>query len=69
MRLVSPSMIKLSIAVGGFSVVGAALLFLVYSLFRRPQGKSAYSIFFCAVLMAALATIQFFHLRSGTSHR
>jgi hypothetical protein len=55
-------MIKLSIAVAAFSVVGAVLLFLVYSIFRRPQGKSAYSIFVCAVLMAALATIQFFHL-------
>lgn len=56
-------MIKLSIAIAGFSIVAAALLFLVYSLFRRPQGKSAYSIFFCAVLLAALVTIQVFHVR------
>jgi hypothetical protein len=56
-------MIKLSIAVAGFSVLGAALLFLVYAFFRRPQGKSAYSIFFCAVLLAALATIQLFHFQ------
>jgi hypothetical protein len=54
-------MIKLSTAVAGFSVVSAVLLFLVYAFFRRPQGKSAYSIFFCAVVTAALATIQIFH--------
>ena len=56
-------MIKLSIAVAQFSILSAALLFVVYTFFRRGPGKSAYSIFFCAVLLAALATLQVFHIQ------
>jgi len=52
----------ISIAIAGFSAVGAVLLFLVYVFLIDVQGKSAYSVISCAVLLTALAGIQVFHL-------
>lgn len=53
----------LSIAVAGFSVVSTVLLFCAYAFLIDAQGKSAYSLISCTVLLAALACIQFSHLR------
>ena len=52
----------ISIAIAGFSAVSAVLLFFVYVGLIDVQGKSAYSVISCAVLLAALAGIQVSHL-------
>src|SRR5262245_48319953 len=56
------SMDILNSAVAGFSVVSAVLLFFAYALLIDVQGKSIYSIVSCAVLLAALGSIQIGHL-------
>lgn len=53
----------ISVAVAGFCVVSAVLLFCVYAFLIEAQGKSAYSLISCAVLLAALTCIQLSHLR------
>lgn len=53
----------ISIAVAGFSAVSAVLLFCTYALLIDVQGKSAFSMISCAVLLAALACIQIAHLQ------
>ncbi|HKQ16105.1 MAG TPA: helix-turn-helix domain-containing protein [Steroidobacteraceae bacterium] len=53
----------ISSAVAGFSAVSAVLLFCTYALLLDVQGKSAYSVISCGVLLAALACIQMVHLR------
>jgi AraC-like DNA-binding protein len=53
----------ISIAVAGFSAVSAVLLFCAYAFLIDVQGKSAYSVISCAILLAALACIQLSHLR------
>lgn len=52
----------ISIAVAGFSIVIGALLFLTYVGFLEIPSKSLHSIASCAVLLAALATLQAGHL-------
>lgn len=52
-----------SIAVAGFSVIVAPLLFLAYALFLAVPNKSAYSVLSCAALVAALTTLQIGHLQ------
>jgi len=57
------------IAVAGYSAVSAVILFLGYVFFIHLPNKSRYAIISGAVLHAALATLQVFHLwyfRSGT---
>jgi len=53
----------ISIAVAGFSAVSAVLLFCTYAFLIDVQGKSAYSVISCGVLLAALASIQIAHAR------
>lgn len=53
----------ISIAVAGFSAVSAVLLFCAYVLLIDVQGKSAYSVISCAILLAALVCIQIVHLQ------
>ena len=53
----------ISIAVAGFSVVSAVLLFCAYAFLIDAQGKSAYSLISCAVLLGALTCIQLTHLQ------
>jgi AraC-like DNA-binding protein len=53
----------ISIAVAGFSAISAVLLCCAYAFGIEVQGKSAYSVISCGVLLAALAWIQFTHLR------
>ena len=51
-----------SIAVAGFAIVSAVLLFLAYALFIRLPGKSIYSVGCCAALVAGLVTLEAGHL-------
>lgn len=51
-----------SIAIAGFAVVSALLLFVAYAVFIKVPGKSVYSISSCAALVAALMAIQIGHL-------
>jgi AraC-like DNA-binding protein len=53
----------ISIAVAGFSAVSAVLLFCTYAFLIDVQGKSAYSVISCGVLLAALTSIQIAHIR------
>lgn len=50
-------------AVAGFSAVSAVLLFGTFALLLDVQGKSAYSMIWCGILLAALACIQIVHLQ------
>jgi AraC-like DNA-binding protein len=52
---------QISIAIAGFAVVSAVLLFFAYAVFVNVQGKSVYSISSCAALVAALIAIQIGH--------
>ncbi|MEH6418715.1 helix-turn-helix domain-containing protein [Pseudomonas sp. CGJS7] len=51
-----------SLAIAGFSIVVAALLWLTYVAFLDIPGKSAYSILSCTVLLGALVALQWGHL-------
>jgi AraC-like DNA-binding protein len=51
-----------SLAIAGFSIVVAALLWLTYLAFLKIPGKSAYSILSCTVLLGALVALQLGHL-------
>jgi AraC-like DNA-binding protein len=51
-----------SLAIAGFSIVTAALLWLTYVAFLEMPGKSAYSIVSCTVLLGALVALQVGHL-------
>jgi AraC-like DNA-binding protein len=50
------------ICIAGFSIVSAALLFVVYAYLLTLPTKTAYSILSCFALIAALATLQYGHL-------
>jgi AraC-like DNA-binding protein len=56
-------MLEFSLAVAGFSVVSAVLLFVAYAVFIRVPGKSALSVAACAAILGALFAIQAGHLR------
>jgi AraC-like DNA-binding protein len=64
----SGAMLLTSLAVAGFSVVVAALLFVAYAVFVRVPGKSARSVLSCAALLAALCAIQAGHLQYFVGH-
>jgi AraC-like DNA-binding protein len=51
-----------SLAIAGFSIVTAALLWLTYVAFLKIPGTSAYSILSCTVLLGALVVLQLGHL-------
>jgi AraC-like DNA-binding protein len=53
----------ISLAVAGFSAVVAALFLLTYIVFIDVPNKSISSVASCALLLAALATLQVSHLR------
>jgi AraC-like DNA-binding protein len=56
-------MSQFSLAVAGFSVVSAVLLFVAYAVFIRVPGKTLLSVLSCAALVAALFTLQLGHFR------
>ena len=51
-----------SICIAGFAAVSALLLFFTYAAYIRVPGKSAFSIFSCAALVACLTTLEIGHL-------
>ncbi|MGO4778469.1 hypothetical protein AB4084_23685, partial [Lysobacter sp. 2RAB21] len=51
-----------SLAIAGFSIVIAAVLWLTYVAFLEIPGKSAHSILSCTVLLGALVALQLGHL-------
>ena len=51
-----------SICIAGFAAVSALLLFFTYAAYIRVPGKSAFSVFSCAALVACLATLEIGHL-------
>jgi AraC-like DNA-binding protein len=52
-----------NIAVAGFSVISAVLLFLTYALLIDVPGKSVHSVSSCGALLTALTAIQVAHLQ------
>src|SRR5215813_4472232 len=52
-----------SVAVAGFSVVSAILLFLAHALLIDLPSKSSYSVLSSGLLLAALTDIQVFHFQ------
>jgi AraC-like DNA-binding protein len=61
-RLRFAAMDQVSIAIAGFAVVSAVLLFFAYAVFVNVPGKSVYSISSCGALVAALVAIEIGHL-------
>jgi AraC-like DNA-binding protein len=51
-----------SLAIAGFSIVIAALLWLTYVAFLEIPGKSVHSVLSCTALLAALVALQLGHL-------
>jgi hypothetical protein len=51
-----------SICIAGFAAVSALPLFFTDAAYIRVPGKSAFSVFACAALVACLATLEIGHL-------